>query len=427
MTEVGPKRLLCLAASPFQVPLIRAAKARGLYVITCDNRPDNPGHAMADEWHNVSTTDPEAVLALAKECAIDAVIAYASDPAVPTAARVAEAMGIPGNTVSSVDRLAFKHAFRSLQSELGLPCPKAMEFRDEETLRQAIGAIGFPVMVKPVDASGSKGIVRVDQMRHLQAAFELAMEFSRSQVGIVEAYIHSNGPQIHGDGFVVDGRVVFACLGDHRFARMQDRYVPVATMLPSSHSTGRLTRVIAEVDRLVNAAGYRCGPINIEARLDEPGRIVILEIGPRNGGNFVPQLVHHATGVDLVQACLDAVLGLTPALGETRASQVRGCFSHYILHATRPGRFHQLVLSDHLKARLIEQHLFKNPGDLIEPFTGSHATVGVLLLRYRDREDMVSTLDQMDQHVAIRLREDMSPEAQAGDSTLDPVPIAIST
>jgi biotin carboxylase len=426
MTEPRPKRLLCLAGSPFQVPLIRAAKERGLYVITCDNRPDNPGHVLADEWHNVSTTDPEAVLAVAKRCEIDAVIAYASDPAVPTAVRVAESLGLPGNSVQSVRQLALKDAFRNLQSAAGVACPNAFPFRDEAALRQASMEIGFPVMVKPVDASGSKGVVRVDDVRQLPAAFELAMSFSRSQVGIVESYIHGHGPQIHGDGFVVNGRVVFACLGDHRFARMQDRYVPVATMLPSSHSAGRITQTIAEVDRLVKAAGYRCGPINIEARIDEQGRIFIIEIGPRNGGNFIPQLVQHATGVDLVQACLDSVLGVTPSLGETGASPVRGCYSYYILHATRPGRFRQLVLSDHLKTRLLEQHLFKMPGDLIEPFTGSHATIGVLLLRYRDREDMVRTLDQMDQHVAIRLKDEMLPDAPAGESSLGPASIGIS-
>ena len=79
-------RILILGGSRFQVPLIRRAKERGLRVITCDYLPENPGHRLADEYHNVSTTDREAVLALARRIGIDAVASFASDPAMPAVA-----------------------------------------------------------------------------------------------------------------------------------------------------------------------------------------------------------------------------------------------------------------------------------------------------------------------------------------------------
>jgi len=77
------KRILFLGASHFQIPPIKYAKQQGHYVITCDYLPENPGHQFADEYHNVSTTDKEAVLKLSEDLGVDGIVAYASDPASP--------------------------------------------------------------------------------------------------------------------------------------------------------------------------------------------------------------------------------------------------------------------------------------------------------------------------------------------------------
>ena len=106
------KKVLLLGGSHFQVPSVKCAKRLGYYTITCDYLPDNPGHKYADEYYNVSTTDKEAVLKLAKDLQIDGIVCYASDPAAPTAAYVAEQMGLPGQPYKSVEILANKDLFR---------------------------------------------------------------------------------------------------------------------------------------------------------------------------------------------------------------------------------------------------------------------------------------------------------------------------
>src|SRR5579864_6316326 len=113
--NMGPKRLLILGGTDYQVMAIRYAKRQGYYVITCDYVPDNPGHRLADEYHNVSTTDQPGVLALVERLRIDGILAYASDPAAPTAAYVAERLGLPGNPYDSVLVLTHKHLFRQFQ------------------------------------------------------------------------------------------------------------------------------------------------------------------------------------------------------------------------------------------------------------------------------------------------------------------------
>ena len=91
------KKIMLLGGNYFQMTATKAAKELGHYVISVDYLPDNPAHKYADEYHNVSTTDKEAVLALARELNIDGIVSYASDVSAPTAAYVAEKMGLPTN------------------------------------------------------------------------------------------------------------------------------------------------------------------------------------------------------------------------------------------------------------------------------------------------------------------------------------------
>ena len=102
------KKLLMLGGSLYQTYAIKEAKQLGYYVITADYLPSNPGHQFADEYHNISTTDKDAVLRLATELKVDGVVAYASDPAAPTAAYVCEKLGLPTSPYKSVEILSNK-------------------------------------------------------------------------------------------------------------------------------------------------------------------------------------------------------------------------------------------------------------------------------------------------------------------------------
>ena len=127
-------------------------RGRGnIFVITCDNRADNVGHAYADESHNVSTTDEGGVLTLARRLEIDAIVAYASDPAAPTAAYVGNLLGLPSNPYKSVLTLARKDLFREFQVRNGFNVPRSRSFHDRDAARSFLSELSFPVFVKPVE------------------------------------------------------------------------------------------------------------------------------------------------------------------------------------------------------------------------------------------------------------------------------------
>ena len=166
------KRVLMLGGSIYQTYAIKEAVKMGHYVITCDYLPDNPGHKFAHEYYNVSTTDKEAVLDLAKKLKVDGIVAYASDPAAPTAAYVCEKLGLPTSPYKSVEILSKKHLFRQYLTEHGFNVPKAKSYKTYEEAKKNIDTFHLPVMVKPVDSSGSKGINKMTDKSQLKALLE---------------------------------------------------------------------------------------------------------------------------------------------------------------------------------------------------------------------------------------------------------------
>ena len=138
----------------------------GYYTVLCDYLSDNPGQYRADNFYQVSTTDKDRVLEVAKKECISGILAYASYPAAPTAAYVAEKMGLPRNPYRSVELLCEKDKFRKFLADNGFCTPKAKGYTDPSVAYDEIqsGVFKLPVIVKPVDSSGSKGINRIDSL-----------------------------------------------------------------------------------------------------------------------------------------------------------------------------------------------------------------------------------------------------------------------
>ena len=127
------KKILLLGGSAQQVVAIETAKRLGYYTVLCDYLDDNPGQYVADKFYLTSTTDKEAVLKVAMDEEVDGVLAYASDPAAPTAAYVAEKMSLPGNPYESVDILCNKDKFRKFLEENNFCTPNANGYENIET------------------------------------------------------------------------------------------------------------------------------------------------------------------------------------------------------------------------------------------------------------------------------------------------------
>jgi len=390
------KRLMMLGGSQQQVCAIQAAREMGCYVILCDYLPDNPGKDYADEWYDVSTTDPVAVLDLAERVGIDGIVAYASDPAAPTAAYVAERLGLPGSPYESVSLLTQKDLFRSYLSEHGFACPKAMGFSDAEAARKSIATFKLPVMVKPVDSSGSKGVVKVEKASELDAALDEAFSYSRSGRIIIEEFVVKKGYQVSGDGFSVDGKLVFTSYGNELYSGRGTReYVALGEFWPSLLTEAQRMKVDSELQRLITSLGMRTTAYNIEVILDENDDVYVLELGPRSGGSYIPQLIRYATGVDLIPYVIKGALG--EDCSDLRQAETKGFYSNYMILSTEAGTFDHIWFDERFeRENLLEVHCTCHKGDEVHAYKNTTHSLGTILFKAGSLEEIESLTQNID-------------------------------
>jgi biotin carboxylase len=393
------KKILFLGGAPTQIPPLKYASEQGHYVITCDYLPENPGHKLADEYHNVSTTDKEAVLKLAEQLKIDGIVAYASDPAAPTAAYVAEKLGLPGNPYKSVEILARKDLFRAFLAENGFNVPRSQSFYTLDEAKTWLDKIGVPAFVKPVDSSGSKGVTNLKNKDHLEEAFQHALQFSREKKVVVEEAIVRSGHQVAGDGFIVDGELVFRCWADENFDDLCNGLVPIGQSFPTSHPKEWLDIAHAESQRLLTLLGMKTGALNFDFLFDQDGKFYFLELGPRNGGCQIPEVIRYSTGVDLIKYTVDAAIGLD--CSSLSMTPSKGYWSSYMLHSQQDGVFKEIYLSDRAKKYIVEQDIYVSPDDKVFKFSGSHHTLGTMILQYSTLEEMMEMLDHMEKDIRV--------------------------
>ena len=161
------KKILLLGGSAQQVVAIKTAKKLGYYTVLCDYLSDNPGQYVADKYYNVSTTDVDAVYEVAKKEKVDGILPYASDPAALPAAIVAERLGLPTNPSKSVEVLGIKHKFREFLQQHNFASPKTFAFDAKmkaEEVAKNVSSFHFPIVVKPTDSSGSKGVSIINDL-----------------------------------------------------------------------------------------------------------------------------------------------------------------------------------------------------------------------------------------------------------------------
>jgi len=395
------KKILMLGGSHFQVPSIKTAVAMGFHTISCDYLPDNPGHKFAHEYYNVSTTDKKAVLNLAQHLKVGGIVCYASDPAATTAAYVCEKMGFPTNPYESVEILSNKDKFRSFLLENNFKTPRAKGYSEPKDALEEIGDFRLPVLVKPVDSSGSKGVTKLTDISEFKEQAEYALSFSRAKRFIIEEFVEKEGYQIAGDGFSVDGRLMFRCFANEHFdVDSNNPFVPIGESFPYIKPEKVHAKVHAEIQRLLTLLEMKTSAYNFDTRIDKNEEAILMEIGPRNGGNLIPQVIKYATGVDMVEYTIKAAMGMD--CSDLKQIEPDGFWSCYMIHSHQSGILKDIWIDDDFRRNnLVEFDMLFKSGDKIDAFTGSNGTLGTMILKFASQEEMIRKMDAMDKWVKV--------------------------
>ena len=398
------KKLMILGGSRYALPVIRAAHNLGIYVITCDYLPNNIAHKYSDEYCNVSIIDQDVVLEAAKTLKIDGIISFACDPGVVTAAYVAEQMGLPScGSYESVCILQNKGKFREFLSKNGFNVPVAKGYKSIEAAIEDASVFNWPVIVKPTDSAGSKGVTRVDDPKDLKASIEYAISFSHSNEFIIEDFLDKVGHSSDTDSFSVDGELKFVSFSNQRFDENADNpYTPAAYSWPSSMTSEHQTELRNEIQRLISLLGLKTSIYNIETREATNGKAYIMELSPRGGGNRLAECLHFATGVDLVTNAVRAAMGME--IVDVEQKPYNGCWAEIILHSDREGIFDCLWISDEIAGNVYEKDLWIEPGARVAGFSAANEAIGTLVLKFDTEEQLERTLTNVNRFVQVKLK-----------------------
>ena len=395
---------MLLGGIRYLLPVIKAAHEQGYYVITADYLPDNIAHKYSDEYVNVSIIDKEAVLKVAEEKLIDGIMSFGVDPGVVSAAYVQEKMGLPSfGPYESVCVLQNKDRFRAFLAENGFNVPKAKGYSRREDALADCDAFDFPVIVKPTDSAGSKGVTRVDDKSQWQAAVEHAFDKSISGHIIIEDFIEKQGCSSDTDCFSVDGKLKFVSFNAQRFdLNATNPYAPAAYSWPSTFTKEQEQYLTSEIQRLITLLGMKTNVYNIETRIGTNGKPYIMELTPRGGGNRLCEMLRYATGVDMITAMTRYIVG--DSVPEVEQKPYNGHWAEVILHADKAGIFECIEISKDLPAEVVEEDLWVSKGERVNSFEGANDAIGTLVLRFEEEKAMVDAIRNVSSWLKIIVR-----------------------
>lgn len=396
------KKILLLGGSEQQIIAIETAKKLGYFTILCDFLSDNPGQFHADRFYLTSTTNKEEVLKIAKEEQIDGILAYASDPAAPTAAYVAEKMGLPGNPYNSVNILCNKDCFRTFLSKNGFFAPKAKGYDSVSDALKDGSTYEYPIIVKPVDSSGSKGATVLHSEENLAEALRFAFSFSRCRRIIVEHFIEKKHPYlVGGDIFVKDGNIVlWGLMNCHRDSNVNP-LVPVGKSYPLQLETEDIQLVKETLSSMVEKLRICNGSMNVELVVDKNNHVWPIDIGPRSGGNMIPDLLGDMYGVDIAEMSVEAAMG-TEIKGNIH--EPNGFYATHNIHSSKCGIYKGIILSPKIEPYIYRKCLYKKVGDEVEYFDNASKCLGIVFFKFPDEGTMRNVLEHINEFITIELQ-----------------------
>lgn len=374
--SVRGRTLLVLGAGPDQLPTLRAARRLGCTVVAADRRADAAGAPLADRFLPISIREPGAIAAALGDTPVHGVLAPASDVALPALNVLADHFGTPWRlSVPALRASVDKGSFRAAVQALPYPHCGYAQSTSLAELRRAARQLRWPLVVKPADSSGGKGITAVAAPAELAAAVRQARQFSPAGDVIVEEMIV--GRHLSAECFLLGGKVVFLALSEKGHTG-PPHFLTVSHCVPAQVGAGVRAAAVRLVEAVCAAVRHGSGPANFDLVLDGQGELHPIEMGARMGGSGIADLLAAAFGVDLAAAAIRLALGV-PAAPAVRFRRVAML---HILGVERAG----LLTAVHglAQARAVpgteHAEVFPAVGAYVAPYTTASHKVAVLVV-----------------------------------------------
>lgn len=300
------KKIAIIGASDLQLPLILKAKEMGYETHVFAWAAGDVGETAADRFYPISITEIDKILKVCREIGPDAVATIASDLAAITVNRVANALGLPANPVETATIATNKYEMRRTFLEAGIPTPAFLYVGEEDDL-SPVRRMRLPVIVKPTDRSGSRGIYKLENLETLAECVAASCAESFEKKAIVEEYIE--GHEYSCECISQEGVHHFLAI-TKKYTTGAPHFIETGHMEPSGLSEETCKKVREQIFRALDALHVRCGASHSEFKVTPEGEIRIIEIGARMGGDCIgSDLVRLSTGYDFVKMTIQAAAG----------------------------------------------------------------------------------------------------------------------
>lgn len=312
MNELHGKTILIIGAGRLQVPAIRRAKELGLYTVATDYDPEAYGLTLADDSIIISTRDVDGSVRKARQYhqtrPIDGVITVGTDASM-TVAAVANALGLPGIKFNNAEAASNKLKMRKRLKEHGVPCPDYFECWTEEEALENFRRLTPPVVVKPADNMGARGVSRADTEEELRRAFSFAKEATPSGEVVIEEYME--GPELSIDALIFEGKIHITGIAD-RLIAYPPYFVETGHIMPTNLPEAKVAGAVEVMRQGIHALGIDIGAAKGDIKVTPRGPMVG-EIAARLSGGFMSAYTYpYSTGVDLIGNAIRIALGSAP-------------------------------------------------------------------------------------------------------------------
>lgn len=303
-------KLAIIGASYLQLPLIEKAKSMGIETHVFAWAANDVGESAADHFYPISIVEKEQILVQCRQIGIDGICSIASDLAMVTVNYVAEEMGLTGNSMRCTMKSTNKHLMRRAFEENHDPSPKSLLVESASDLKNT--PLHYPIIVKPTDRSGSRGITKLRDESGLEAAIETAKAQSFEKKALVEEF--AEGQEYSVECISWNGQHNFLAL-TKKFTTGAPHFIETGHLQPAPVSDDILLQVQRVVFHALDSLEIRNGASHSELKISDDGTIRLIEIGGRMGGDFIgSKLVELSTGIDFVRAVIQIALNQEPDL-----------------------------------------------------------------------------------------------------------------
>lgn len=325
------KKILILGAGLEQSLAICEARTLGYYVVACDADPHAVGFSQADEQCVVDIQNEEKVLAIARKYAVDGVFVHAVE--IPhIAAGVASKLGLPCISPAVAQRATNKKERINYLKDNGIPCANFISVECEDELEAAAVQLGFPLVIKPVDNAGSRGVRIVFSLEELADAYHEAVKYSKLKNVLLEERL--SGPEISTESVVFKGKIHTFAFADRNYARPEffsPYFIEDGINFPSILPEDLQEAVYLLVEKTIRTLGIDFGAAKGDIIIDN-GVPKIIEMAARtSGGWFGAGSIPAATGVNMLKPLLQMAVGDQPDFDSLKSSRSLGCAQRYII------------------------------------------------------------------------------------------------